>query len=230
MLLEQTLPSHDEYVINIDYDDKVKWQVRHRYSDFDKFRNKIMQILPPSARKRLPPLPPKTVFGRRSTKVISARRDKLSTFLSSLLSQIRSEASFDGVKLSSRREEEHQLFLFLEAYRALQSYVEESDFTSDDESDDDDCNNEDDDSGDENSENNSHLSFRDRQPALPRNMATARNERMVRTAPLSMSPGPLHGGPLESLLYTRRRRVSAALLSVCVLVLSLVGNVYRLKK
>jgi hypothetical protein len=217
------LPSHEEYVVAIEYDEKVKWQVRRRYSEFDTFRKKLLAILPSSARKTLPPLPPKVLFNRRSSKVISDRREKLTYFLSSLLSQIRSEASFDGIKLSSRREEEHLLFLFLDAYKALQSYVEDNDFTSDDEASEDNDNDCDDASIDENS-GSFDLSFRDRQQLLsPRGSASGR------VVPLLPSSGDPRGGPLDKLLHTRNRRVSAALFSVCVLVLSLVGNVYRLK-
>lgn len=121
------------------------------------------------------------------------------------------------------------MFIFLEAYRALQSYVEELDYTSDDEiNDDDEDENVAHDSGDDNA-NDNDISFRDRRHvALPRNIIAVRQGGRVSTLSMSPSYAP-HGGPLDRLLHTRNRRVSAALLSVCVLVLSLVGNVYRLQ-
>ena len=203
-LFLQALPTHDEYVIDIVYDEKIQWLVKRRYSEFVSFRKKVWGILPPSVRSTLPPLPPKTIFNKRSPKVVSERLVQLPKFLSTVLSQIRSEATFDGMKLSSRREEEHQLFLFLDAYKALQSHVEEADYTSDDESGDGDN---DSDSSGENNEVETEFSFHDRQ----RNVIS-------------------DGGPLNEILHTRHRRISAALLSVCVLVLSLVGNIYQLKR
>jgi len=209
------LSTHDEYIIDVEYDDKVKWQVRHRYSEFDKFRTLILKIVPPSARKLFPPLPPKVIFGRRADKVVQHRREKLSSFLKALLAQIRSEAYFDGIKLSSRREEEHQLFVFLDAYKALQAYVEDTDYTSDEDGGEEG----DDDSTDENGQSYD-LSFRDRE-VVP----MAAGGRVMLRPP----HGSPNGGPLDQILHTRNRRVSAALFSVCVFVLSLVGNVYRLQ-
>ena len=200
----ENFKTHDEYIIDVEYDEKVKWQARHRYSDFVKFRAIILNILPPSARKIFPSMPPKVIFGRRSPKVVQQRKEKLSTFLQTLLTQIRSEAYFDGIKLSSRREEEHQLFVFLDAYKALQSYVEETDVY--------------DESG-----HTFDISFRDTDVISP---TSATGGRVV---PLLPPPGNPHGGPLNQILHTRNRRVSAAFLSVCVLVLSLVGNVYLLQ-
>lgn len=198
-------------MIDIEYDGKFKWQVQHRFADFVKFRRKITNILPSSARKTLPMLPPKVLFSRRSSKVVEGRRIKLQSFLSSLLTQIRSEASFDGIKLSSRREEEHQLFLFLDAYKALQSYVEDTDYTSD-----------------EDSMTGGRISgsfdesFRGSDLGLMRQRASSSGSRVISLVPdpSSRPRTPPHGGPLDDILHTKHRRVSAALLSVCILVLS----------
>lgn len=212
----KSLQSHDEYVISVIYDGKVRWQVCRRYSEFDSFRKKIVKMLP-ATNEELPQLPPKVFLGKRSKKTISERKVKLEEFLSNLFSHIRGEAEFDGVKLSSRREEEHCLFLFLDAYKALQSYVEDADFTSDEE-DGDDCDSLDSDGHP--GESSTELSFRNRDQVLLNRESLQQG---------SLSSSYTRGGPLNRILHTRYRRVLAALLSVCILVLSLVGNFYHLR-
>jgi len=77
---------HAVYVIEI-YRGRSRWRIERRFREFAKLNLTLREKFAVE-RKDFPSLPPKTCFRTVSTTFLNARKEKLKTFLDSLLSAI----------------------------------------------------------------------------------------------------------------------------------------------